>query len=296
MNDIENLIKKFENIMNENDSYQFYLKTKILLPKFVKKNSEEKIFVFLNFVISHLISVNDNESALNLLELSLSLFEKYHSNINEKENFVKNYHNLYKKFPIKNCDKSRFKINFLIFCEKNKINENLFEKEKIFYDFANDAIENFHYIMGYRFAMKIKNIEFLEKEIEYLKKDELFKISEIEIFYFISRACLEFLINKDTKIANDFIVKFIDKDLNKNHPILNFAFLLVKLLEIKEISFENFKKFVDFYQKFIDKDKKLKLYLDQISKNYFQKNLYFNNPFANFNFFNMIRMFSGGNS
>ena len=296
MNDIENLQKKFENFMNENDSYQFYLKTKILLPKFVKKNSEEKIFVFLDFVISHLISVNDNESALNLLELSLSLFEKYHSNINEKENFVKNYHKLYKKFPIKNCDKSRFKINFLIFCEKNKIKENLFEKEKIFYDFANDAIENFHYIMGYRFAMKIKNIEFLEKEIEYLKKDELFKISEIEIFYFISRACLEFLINKDTKIANDFIVKFIDKDLNKNHPILNFAFLLVKLLEIKEISFENFKKFVDFYQKFIDKDKKLKLYLDQISKNYFQKNLYFNNPFANFNFFNMIRMFSGGNS
>ena len=272
MNEIENEIKKFENIMNENDSYQFYLKAKILMPKFIKKNSEQKIFIFLDFLISHLISVNDYESALNLLELSLNLFEKYHLNINEKENFVKNYHNLFKKFPIKNCDKSRFKINFLIFCDKIKINEEIYEKEKIFYDYANDSIENFHYIMGYRFSM------------------------EIEIFYFISRTCLEFLMNKDNKIANDFIMKFIDKDLNKNHPILNFAFLLIKLLEIKEISYENFKKFVDFYQKIIDKDKKLKSYLDQISKNYFNKNLYFNNPFANFNFFNMIRMFSGGNS
>ena len=122
MNEIENEIKKFENIMNENDSYQFYLKAKILMPKFIKKNSEQKIFIFLDFLISHLISVNDYESALNLLELSLNLFEKYHLNINEKENFVKNYHNLFKKFPIKNCDKSRFKINFLIFCDKNKIN------------------------------------------------------------------------------------------------------------------------------------------------------------------------------
>ena len=296
MNEIENEIKKFENIMNENDSYQFYLKAKILMPKFIKKNSEQKIFIFLDFLISHLISVNDYESALNLLELSLNLFEKYHLNINEKENFVKNYHNLFKKFPIKNCDKSRFKINFLIFCDKIKINEEIYEKENIFYDYANDSIENFHYIMGYRFSMKIKNVDFLVKEIEYLKKDELFKISEIEIFYFISRTCLEFLMNKDNKIANDFIMKFIDKDLNKNHPILNFAFLLIKLLEIKEISYENFKKFVDFYQKIIDKDKKLKSYLDQISKNYFNKNLYFNNPFANFNFFNMIRMFSGGNS
>ncbi len=266
------------------------------MPKFIKKNSEQKIFIFLDFLISHLISVNDYESALNLLELSLNLFEKYHLNINEKENFVKNYHNLFKKFPIKNCDKSRFKINFLIFCDKNKINEEIYEKENIFYDYANDSIENFHYIMGYRFSMKIKNVDFLVKEIEYLKKDELFKISEIEIFYFISRTCLEFLMNKDNKIANDFIEKFINKDLNKNHPILNFVFLLIKLLEIKEISYENFKKFVDFYQKIIDKDKKLKSYLDQISKNYFNKNLYFNNPFANFNFFNMIRMFSGGNS
>ena len=296
MNEIENEIKKFENIMNENDSYQFYLKAKILMPKFIKKNLEQKIFIFLDFLISHLISVNDYESALNLLELSLNLFEKYHLNINEKENFVKNYHNLFKKFPIKNCDKSRFKINFLIFCDKNKINEEIYEKENIFYDYANDSIENFHYIMGYRFSMKIKNVDFLVKEIEYLKKDELFKISEIEIFYFISRTCLEFLMNKDNKIANDFIEKFINKDLNKNHPILNFVFLLIKLLEIKEISYENFKKFVDFYQKIIDKDKKLKSYLDQISKNYFNKNLYFNNPFANFNFFNMIRMFSGGNS
>ena len=296
MNEIENEIKKFENIMNENDSYQFYLKAKILMPKFIKKNSEQKNFIFLDFIISHLISVNDYESALNLLELSLNLFEKYHLNINEKENFVKNYHNLFKKFPIKNCDKSRFKINFLIFCDKNKINEEIYEKENIFYDYANDSIENFHYIMGYRFSMKIKNVDFLVKEIEYLKKDELFKISEIEIFYFISRTCLEFLMNKDNKIANDFIEKFINKDLNKNHPILNFVFLLIKLLEIKEISYENFKKFVDFYQKIIDKDKKLKSYLDQISKNYFNKNLYFNNPFANFNFFNMIRMFSGGNS
>lgn len=296
MNEIENEIKKFENIMNENDSYQFYLKAKILMPKFIKKNSEQKIFIFLDFLISHLISVNDYESALNLLELSLNLFEKYHLNINEKENFVKIYHNLFKKFPIKNCDKSRFKINFLIFCDKIKINEEIYEKENIFYDYANDSIENFHYIMGYRFSMKIKNVDFLVKEIEYLKKDELFKISEIEIFYFISRTCLEFLMNKDNKIANDFIMKFIDKDLNKNHPILNFVFLLIKLLEIKEISYENFKKFVDFYQKIIDKDKKLKSYLDQISKNYFNKNLYFNNPFANFNFFNMIRMFSGGNS
>ena len=296
MNEIENEIKKFENIMNENDSYQFYLKAKILMPKFIKKNSEQKIFIFLDFLISHLISVNDYESALNLLELSLNLFEKYHLNINEKENFVKNYHNLFKKFPIKNCDKSRFKINFLIFCDKIKINEEIYEKENIFYDYANDSIENFHYIMGYRFSMKIKNVDFLVKEIEYLKKDELFKISEIEIFYFISRTCLEFLMNKDNKIANDFIMKFIDKGLKKNHPILNFVFLLIKLLEIKEISYENFKKFVDFYQKIIDKDKKLKSYLDQISKNYFNKNLYFNNPFANFNFFNMIRMFSGGNS
>ena len=296
MNEIENEIKKFENIMKENDSYQFYLKAKILMPKFIKKNSEQKIFIFLDFLISHLISVNDYESALNLLELSLNLFEKYHLNINEKENFVKNYHNLFKKFPIENCDKSRFKINFLIFCDKNKINEEIYEKENIFYDYANDSIENFHYIMGYRFSMKIKNVDFLVKEIEYLKKDELFKSSEIEIFYFISRTCLEFLMNKDNKIANDFIEKFINKDLNKNHPILNFVFLLIKLLEIKEISYENFKKFVDFYQKIIDKDKKLKSYLDQISKNYFNKNLYFNNPFANFNFFNMIRMFSGGNS
>ena len=228
MNEIENEIKKFENIMNENDSYQFYLKAKILMPKFIKKNSEQKIFIFLDFLISHLISVNDYESALNLLELSLNLFEKYHLNINEKENFVKNYHNLFKKFPIKNCDKSRFKINFLIFCDKIKINEEIYEKENIFYDYANDSIENFHYIMGYRFSMKIKNVDFLVKEIEYLKKDELFKISEIEIFYFISRTCLEFLMNKDNKIANDFIMKFIDKDLNKNHPILNFAFLLIK--------------------------------------------------------------------
>ena len=49
MNEIENEIKKFENIMNENDSYQFYLKAKILMPKFIKKKFRTKNFYFFRF-------------------------------------------------------------------------------------------------------------------------------------------------------------------------------------------------------------------------------------------------------
>ena len=70
----------------------------------------------------------------------------------------------------------------------------------------------------------------------------------------------------------------------------------LKFVQINKLNIKKFKNLIDCYQKIIDKDKKLKFYLDAISKNYFNKNLIFNNPFSGFNFMNLFRMFSNDGS
>ena len=291
-----NYSEKFKNLMDEESIYEFFLKMQNILQKYSKKMKDSEFFSFIAFIIDHLNKYDEKESISTILDLSMKTYLKNHpeNKIEDPMLFMQSYHKIFKILPV-NIDKSFFKYKFLELCELNGISEDIIHKENIYYEFAIDSNENKFLIEAYRFALKSMNLEAINKIIKSTLENEVLKMNEKEKNIFISRACLEILINKNIQMAIDFITPYINPKDNyeTNDPILNMTYFICLLLNDKNVTFDKFKELVLLYKPIIEeKDAVLKKYINKISMDYLKQVIFIevNNPFGGFNFMNMMRL------
>jgi hypothetical protein len=292
----QNYSEIFKDLMGEDSTYEFFLKMQNIMPKFTRKMKDPEFFSFITFIVEHLLKYEENESISTLVDLSMKLYIKHHpeDKIEDPMLFMNSYHKIYKMLPVK-IDKSYFKYKFLELCEKNGISEDVIHKEKIYYEFAIDSKENKFLIEGYRFAIKSMNLEAINSVVQGIFENTILKMTDKEKPIFISRTCLEILINKNIQMAMDFVIPYIDAKNNYegNDPLLNMSYFICLLLNDKNITFDKFKEIVLLYKPIIEgKDASLKKYINKISTDNFKQPVFVevNNPFGGFNFMNMLRL------
>lgn len=292
----ENYAEKFKDLMGEESVYEFFLKMQHIMPKYTKKMKDSQFFSFITFIIEHLSKYDEKESISTLLDLSMKCFIKNHpqNKIEEPMLFMNSYHKIFKILPLK-IDKSFFKYKFLELCELNGISEEVIYKENIYYEFAIDSRDNQYLIEGYRFSIKSMNLEAINNMVKVILESDVIKMAEKEKPIFISRTCLEILINKNIQIAIDFVTPYINSknDYEQNDPILNMSYFICLLLNDKDVSFDKFKEFVLLYKPIIEeKDTIFKKYINKISTDKFEQPAFIevNNPLEGFNFLNMMRL------
>ena len=202
--------KKFSSLMDENSTYEFFLKMQYVMPKYSKKK-DPIFFSFLIFAIEHLAKYGENESISSLFIQSMQLYLKNHPDkkIENPSYFMKTYHKIYKMIPLKS-DKSLFKYNYLELCDINGISEDDIYKENIYYEFAVDSRENKFLLEGYKFAIKSMKLDIINDVVKDILETDKYKMIEKEKKIFVARTCLELLVNKDIKLATDFIIPFIN--------------------------------------------------------------------------------------
>ena len=286
--------KKFKLLMGEDSVYEFFLKMQYVMPKYSKKKDEE-FFSFLIFAIEHLAKYEENESIASLFIQSIQLYgSKYkEKKIENPQYFMETYYKIYKMIPLKS-DKSLFKYKYLELLEANGISEEEIFNKNIYYEFAVDSRENKFLLEGYRFAIKSMKLYIISEVVKDILNTEKYKMGEKEKKIFVARTCLEILVNKDVKSANDFIIPYINAKDNYEHnePILNMTYFMCLLLNDKNVPFEKFKEFINIYKPIIEhEDDILKKYINKISLDTF-KQVIFNdvdNP-GGFNFLNMMKL------
>ncbi len=284
--------EKYKDLLSPENTYQFFLKMQFIIPKYGKK-SDEIYFNFISFCLRTLSKNNDSGSIESLLDLSLKIYKENHIKIENPEFFISHYHKIFKFLPV-NVNKTSFKFSFLEYCDNSKRNEDLLYKENIYVDYAIDSIENKYFVQGYRFAIKSKNIDVIFKEIDSAFNDSELNLNDNDKVYFIARTCLELLMNKEIKLAEKLILKYIknNDNYNVNHPIMNFVFVLTSFLSLKESTFEKYEELIKNYEYVINKDNEFQKYLNFISLKFFNKSLEKNNQ-GGLNFLNLLNMFSG---
>ena len=139
------------------------------------------------------------------------------------------------------------------------------------------------------------NVDVIFKEIDSAFIDTELNLNDIEKVYFIARTSLELLMNKEIELAQKVILKYIknNDNYNSNHPILNFVFILISFLSLKECNFEKYKELIDSYQNVINKDNDLQKYLNFIGLKFFNQSLEKKEQTGGFNFLNLLNMFGG---
>ena len=287
--------KKFSSLMDENSTYEFFLKMQYVMPKYSKKK-DPIFFSFLIFAIEHLAKYGENESISSLFIQSMQLYLKNHPDkkIENPSYFMNTYHKIYKMIPLKS-DKSLFKYNYLELCDINGISEDDIYKENIYYEFAVDSRENKFLLEGYKFAIKSMKLDIINDVVKDILETDKYKMIEKEKKIFVARACLELLVNKDIKLATDFIIPFINAKDNyeTNEPMLNMAYIICLLLNDKNITFEKFKEVMNIYKPMIEKiDVILKKYINKISFDYYKQFVFpeANNPLGGFNIMGMMKL------
>ena len=294
----ENYEEKFKDLMGEESTYEFFLKMQHIMPKYTKKMKDPQFFSFITFIVEHLSKYDEKESISTLLDLSMKCYLKNHpqNKIDDPMLFMNSYHKIFKMLPV-NTDKSFFKYKYLELCQLNGISEDVIFKENIYYEFAIDSRENKFLIEGYRFSIKSMNLDAINSMVKVILESEVIKMTEKEKQIFISRTCLEILINKNIQMAIDFIIPYIDAKNNYegNEPILNMSYFICLLLNDKNVTFDKFKELIMLYKPIIEeKDSVLKKYINKISTDYFKQPVFveINNPLGGFNFLNMMRLVS----
>jgi len=284
----------FKNLLSKESNYEFFLKAQLLLKKELKKNSNPSNYIpLLIFCINHLKESEDKQSVNTLLDYALEQYIKKITILPEglqKQQFVEGF---LKAFD--DCNglfaTHNFRVKFLYYCKKNKIDEKNLKMYKCYDIFAKGCISAKEYVDAYNYCMKSENIKLLfelfdvfEKLCESFKNEEelldaenplynyklLFKkLDKEELNILILRTTLELLINKKIELAFEFIGKYYNK--KEDNIIINFGYNLVCLMIRKPQGFDEFWSLINIYKLVMEKRFDIQNYLNQISKIYYNK-------------------------
>ncbi len=284
----------FKNLLSKESNYEFFLKAQLLLKKELKKNANPTNYIpLLIYCINHLKESEDKQSVNTLLDYALEQYIKKITILPEglpKQQFVEGF---LKAFD--DCNglfaTHNFRVKFLYYCKKNKIDEKNLKMYKCYDIFAKGCISAKEYVDAYNYCMKSENIQLLfelfdafENLCETFKKEDglidvdnplynyklLFKkLDQEELSILILRTTLELLINKKIELAFEFIGKYYNK--KEDNIIINFGYNLVCLMIRKPQSFDDFWSLINIYKLVMDKRFDIQNYLNQISKIYYNK-------------------------
>ena len=284
----------FKKLLSKESNYEFFLKAQLLLKKELKKNANPTNYIpLLIYCINHLKESEDKQSVNTLLDYALEQYIKKITILPEglpKQQFVEGF---LKAFD--DCNglfaTHNFRVKFLYYCKKNKIDEKNLKMYKCYDIFAKGCISAKEYVDAYNYCMKSEKIQLLfelfdafENLCENFKKEDglidvdnplynyklLFrKLDKEELSILILRTTLELLINKKIELAFEFIGKYYNK--KEDNIIINFGYNLVCLMIRKPQSFDDFWSLINIYKLVMDKRFDIQNYLNQISKIYYNK-------------------------
>lgn len=285
--------EKYKNILSPSDSYTFFLKIQNDIRKASKTQSVSEFFYVVKFALLHLSKLNEAESCISILNLSLTQFIANQKATKDVELFLDGFKDLFELVPEK-CEKKTFKRDFIKYCEEQKISEYLLQKYKFYELFAKDELKNKNLVEAYKFSLKSQNYETIDTTISMMVSEEN-KCSKKEKNFIIARMTFELILTKNLKLAYKFISKYIDKsdNFNNNPPVLNFAFMLVSLITRAIHDFEKFWALINIYKGICEQEYYFQFYLNKISI------MYYNHPFLkeednSFNLMNLIKSFGFG--
>lgn len=289
--------KEYSAYLSKDESYQLLLKTQMKLTKLAKQMQWEHFYALTSFTLNHLRTLNEHESLLSLIEHALTLFIKHNNTLdqsNAKDLFYKHFMGYYRCLPRK-MNKTFYKCKFIEYCDAIKVDDTLIKEHKMYYEFALDSLENEYFIQAYRFALKCGDVKMIERVLEEGRKTKKYVVSDVEYVFLIARTCFELLLMKLTDVAVEFISTKVkcEDNYNVNHPIVNYAFLMCKVLENeKERKYDNFKKLYESYKTVVEKEKDLKKYVQKICAVYFKVPLVFGESQGG-GMANLLKMFLG---
>jgi hypothetical protein len=278
---------KYADFIKEKNFYQLLLNVKTELRKLAKKSNFNEFFNLLIYAIKLLNENKEDESCITLNIYALDEYSKYF-NKNEEDLCLNSLKMSFDNLP-RSYDKSQLKHKLLKFFESKNISDTNLQKYEFYRLFALDALNNNDVADGYRYALKSEDFqtvtEFTDRYINENLKDE------DEKKYFIARVCLELILMKTIPLAFKFISKYTDNSNNfqNNHPIINFAYLLVSLLIKDANDFNNFWTLINMYKPVIDNDGYFPKYLNKISLLYYNRSII---QESGLNLMNLLKAFS----
>ena len=86
----ESYNNKYKDLLSPENAYQFYLKVQFMIPKMAKKD-EATYFYYISYAMKHLSSLNEKESSIALLDLSLANYVKFHNAPENVDTFIKTF-------------------------------------------------------------------------------------------------------------------------------------------------------------------------------------------------------------
>ena len=289
---MEDYSKKYEKLLNPEESYQFLLKVQKDIIRLARNKNIKEFYNLLSFSMNHLNKNKEAESCNSLIFFSLSQYTTYIKKIENIDEFIINFKKYFDLIP-DNCDKNPFKKEFLKFLEINKISSVQIQKYKIYSIFAIDSLKNVtlqNLVEGYKYALKSEELDIIEKMIEIVLNSKEYIKSEKEKEFIITRTTFELILKKNLKVAFDFISNHINKndDFKNNSPVLNFAYMLVSLITLSLHDFDKFWDLINIYKPVIEQEYFFQMYLNKISDVYYNKTFLKND---NFDMMNMLKSF-----
>jgi len=261
--------QKYEQDFKDKNFYNFLMKVKTDLRKLIRK--EKYLEYSKTFIISlkKLAEYNEKESCLDLIKYYIDEFEKYLPKMKDKSIYLTTFNSVLDTMSTSKFDLKLHISNFMRVADKNGItNEDLIRLK------VHNSITNFYqncenYTYAYKYSLLTLDPTLINESLRslFLRNKS---ISTLERYFFITRAILELVLRQKIDVALELIKQNMESDYKLNHPLINFSYFLVVLID-KYASFENFWLLINRYKASIEFDPNLTYYLNQISITYFKK-------------------------
>jgi hypothetical protein len=289
-NCISNFNTKYAELITEKNFYRLLLNVKTELRKLAKKSDVKTFFELILWCAKILNENKEDESCITLYLYAIEEYEKIF-NRSDSELCLDYLKAVFLVLP-ENYDKSKIKHKLLMFFESKHIYDITLQLHGFYKIFADDSLKNKDVLDGLRYALKSQDYLTLINYIECLINEKL--KNDLEKKFFISRVCLELILLKNLTLAFQFISKYTDTNdnLQNNHPIINFSYLLIALISRDtNSSFQNFWAFINIYKPLLFIDQHFAKYLNKISLLYYNESILEESGMNNL--MNMLRAFSG---
>ncbi len=264
--------EKYEEFIKTANYYNMLLSVKTDLRKICRKSNSEDYLHILNLATNLFGKNNEYDSCRTLLVESLEELEKSNFTADKiQDKLITIFSNILQNYSGVFDNNLTLMTKFFVFCDSKKIDENILIEKNIYVIFSNICMNIQNFMSAYKLALKTSNDELIKKATEGLSNN--FFPTEKEFFY--TRTALELIAKNKLEVAKKFIIGKIDfnENMQNNNPILNFVYLLIFILENKNMQFDNFETLITKYQNPIELDKQIIKYLNLISKLFYERQI-----------------------
>jgi len=294
---LKNYETKYDEFIKTGNYYNMLLSVKTDLRKILRKSQFEEYIEILFFASNLFCSKGEISNASTLLIEIMEEIEKSNQIKAEKiqKSLTNKLNNLLNAYPslFTNTDDKLIMRKFLVICDSKKFDENCQSQMEIFKTFSKLCTSQNDNMYAFKIALKTKDFDLINLATENLSSG--FLPTEKEFFY--ARTALELLTKKEIILAKNIIKFIIDhgNELQNNNPIINYVFLLCFLLENVQAkgnaTFEHFEILIKKYSTVLENDPSFKKYLNVISKEFFNRQIFKEEEQGKNGLENLMKMF-----